>query len=612
MNNNSKNKIFFIVYLIIVLTVIGSVIFQDYSRKQSSKIISYETLKEKLTKNTIYEVEITKDIIYAKEKTLKPNIATINAINLYNLYEYKNYKIIDGNASTLIKDVEDNMNLTIKTPQDFYKGLIGNLIIWLILPCLCVFINYRVNKNKHNVEIKPEKEEKLPKIQFKDVAGEDEAKESLQELVDFLKDPKKYNDIGAKLPKGALMVGPPGCGKTLLAKALAGEAGVPFFQKSASEFVEMYVGVGASRVRDLFTLAKANSPCVVFIDEIDAIGKSRTANVNTGSDSEKDQTLNQLLTELDGFNENSGIIVLGATNQPEILDKALVRPGRFDRRIIVEKPDLKGRREIFNVHLKNVKKENIEVDELGLMTSGSSGADIANCVNEACILAVKENRKAITQNDLKKAFEIVMVGKEKKDRILSEKEKNIVSIHETGHAFITYIQTNTEPVAKISIIPVTSGALGYVMQSPEEERYLNTKEELLNKITIYLGGRAAEEIFFDSVTTGAANDLEKATDLAYKMVGQVGMGQSIGLASFLRQNGQYLDNSSNFKCSQIIASEIDKEVINILNTYYNKAKSIILENKEIIQYLANYLYKHETITGKEFIKLIDSYKKKER
>ena len=444
-------------------------------------------------------------------------------------------------------------------------------------------------------------------VTFRDVAGQDEAKESLQEVVDFLHNPGKYTTIGAKLPKGALLVGPPGTGKTLLAKAVAGEAHVPFFSMSASEFVEMFVGVGASRVRDLFEEAKKNAPCIIFIDEIDAIGKSRDNSYN--SNDEREQTLNQLLAEMDGFDSSKGILILAATNRPEVLDPALLRPGRFDRRIIVERPDLKGRVEILKVHAKNVSlDETVDLDGIALATSGAVGSDLANMINEAAILAVKNGRKAVSQKDLLEAVEVVLVGKEKKDRILSQEERKIVSYHEVGHALVTALQKDSEPVQKITIVPRTMGALGYTLQTPEEEKYLETKDELLAKITTFMAGRAAEVLIFHSATSGAANDIENATKIARAMVTMYGMSDTFGMMCLATVENQYLDGRAGLICGEDTAGQIDKEVLSIINNSYNEAMQMLTENREILDHISEYLYEKETITGKEFMKIFREMK----
>ena len=444
-------------------------------------------------------------------------------------------------------------------------------------------------------------------VTFRDVAGQDEAKESLQEVVDFLHNPGKYTTIGAKLPKGALLVGPPGTGKTLLAKAVAGEAKVPFFSLSGSAFVEMYVGVGASRVRDLFKQAQQSAPCIVFIDEIDAIGKTRDTAM--GGNDEREQTLNQLVAEMDGFDTNKGLLILAATNRPEILDPALLRPGRFDRRIIVDKPDLKGRVDILKVHAKDVRMdESVDLEAIALATSGAVGSDLANMINEAAINAVKHGRQVVSQKDLFEAVEVVLVGKEKKDRIMSEEERKIVSYHEVGHALVTALQKNTEPVQKITIVPRTMGALGYVMQTPEEEKFLNTKKELEAMIVVALGGRAAEEIVFDTVTTGASNDIEQATKIARAMITQYGMSDRFGLMGLESIQNKYLDGRAVLNCGEATAGEIDEEVMKMLKSAYAEAKKLLSENREALDKIAEFLIEKETITGKEFMKIFREVK----
>ena len=451
--------------------------------------------------------------------------------------------------------------------------------------------------------------ERATGITFKDVAGQDEAKESVQEMVDFLHNPKKYTEIGAKLPKGALLVGPPGTGKTLLAKAVAGEAGVPFFSLAGSDFVEMFVGVGASRVRDLFKEAQKVAPCIVFIDEIDAIGKSRDAHYGGGND-EREQTLNQLLSEMDGFDSNKGLLILAATNRPEVLDKALLRPGRFDRRIIVDRPDQKGRLEILKVHAKDVKMdESVDLDALALASVGLVGSDLANIINEAAILAVKAKRKYVTQKDLFEAFELVAVGgKEKKDRAMSEKERKIVSYHEVGHALVSALQKDAEPVQKITIVPRTMGALGYTLQTPEEEKFLETKDELIAKIVTYMGGRAAEDIKFGTYTSGAANDIEQATKIARAMVTRFGMSDKFGMMGLATVESQYLDGRASLICGENTAGQIDDEVLAMITNAYAKAKELLTENMESLDKISDYLFEHETITGKEFMKIFREIK----
>ena len=491
------------------------------------------------------------------------------------------------------------------------SGLIMEILLYYVVPLilfwvLLSFLFKKMSKGggplsvgKSNAKVYVQKE---TGITFKDVAGEDEAKESLQEVVDFLHNPAKYAKIGAKLPKGALLVGPPGTGKTLLAKAVAGEAGVPFFSLAGSDFIELYVGVGASRVRDLFKEATKNAPCIIFIDEIDAIGRSRDSKY--GGNGEREQTLNQLLSEMDGFDTSKGILILGATNRPEILDKALLRPGRFDRRVIVDKPDLKGRVDILKVHAKDVKMdETVDFDAIALATSGAVGADLANMINEAAINAVKSGREYVSQKDLFDAVEQVLVGKEKKDRIMSREERKIVSYHEVGHALISALQKNSEPVQKITIVPRTMGALGYVMHVPEEEKYLNSEEELRNMLVSLVGGRAAEEVVFHSVTTGAANDIEKATNIARAMVTQYGMSKHFGLVGLSTVESKYLEGRDVMNCSDQTAAEVDKEVVAILKESYEQAKQMLSENRELMDKLAAFLIEKETITGKEFMEI---------
>lgn len=450
--------------------------------------------------------------------------------------------------------------------------------------------------------------EKQTGVTFKDVAGQDEAKESVTEIVDFLHNPGKYTKIGAKLPKGALLVGPPGTGKTLLAKAVAGEAKVPFFSLSGSDFVEMFVGVGASRVRDLFKQAQQSAPCIIFIDEIDAIGKSRDSRYGGGND-EREQTLNQLLSEMDGFDTSKGLLVLAATNRPEVLDQALLRPGRFDRRIIVDKPDLKGRVDILKVHAKDVLMDStVDLEAIALATSGAVGSDLANIINEAAINAVKEGRSVVTQKDLFESVEVVVAGKEKKDRILNKEEKRIVAYHEVGHALVTALKKEAEPVQKITIVPRTMGSLGYVMQVPEEEKYLMSKDELHTRLVTLLGGRASEEIVFNSITTGASNDIEKATKIARAMIAQYGMSDKFGLMSLETVENQYLGGSTRLNCADTTAAQIDEEVKVLLKECYEEAKTLLRDNREILDKIADYLYEKETITGKQFMEILNKIK----
>ena len=474
------------------------------------------------------------------------------------------------------------------------------LVMWFLFRMLMKGGNGMMGVGKSNAKVYVEKE---TGVTFKDVAGQEEAKESVTELVDFLHNPGKYTKIGAKLPKGALLVGPPGTGKTLLAKAVAGEAKVPFFSLSGSDFVEMFVGVGASRVRDLFKQAQGMAPCIVFIDEIDAIGKSRDS-VYGGGNEEREQTLNQLLSEMDGFDTSKGIVILAATNRPEVLDKALLRPGRFDRRIIVDKPDLKGRLDTLKVHAKNVlMHDSVDLEAIALATSGAVGSDLANIINEAAILAVKEGRTTVTQSDLFESVETVFAGKEKKDRILGAEEKKIVAYHEVGHALVTALEKNAEPVQKITIVPRTMGALGYVLHVPEEEKYLMSKDELLARITMLYGGRAAEELFFDTVTTGASNDIEKATELGRAMITQYGMSEKFGLIGLESIQNRYLDGRAVMNCADVTAAEIDHEVMELLKRCYERAKELLSGNKDVMDRIATFLIEKETISGKEFMEL---------
>ena len=517
----------------------------------------------------------------------------------------KKAKTSEGKSIEIKAAIPDNTSTWIFNILSFIVPLI---LLWVLL----AFVSKKmggsmgmgVGKSTAKVYV-----EKSTGVNFKDVAGQDEAKESLQEVVDFLHNPKRYTDIGAKLPKGALLVGPPGTGKTLLAKAVAGEAGVPFFSLAGSDFVEMFVGVGASRVRDLFKEAQKMAPCIIFIDEIDAIGKSRDSRYGGGND-EREQTLNQLLAEMDGFDTSKGLLILEATNRPEVLDKALLRPGRFDRRIIVDKPDLKGRLETLKVHSKDVKMdESVDLDALALATAGLVGSDLANMINEAAINAVKNGRQLVNQSDLFEAFELVAVGgKEKKDRVMSDKERKIVSYHEVGHALVSALQKNTEPVQKITIVPRTMGALGYTLQTPEEEKYLETKDELLAKITTYMAGRAAEVLVFNSVTSGAANDIENATKIARAMVTMYGMSDKFGMMCLATVQNQYLEGGAGLICGENTASQIDDEVLSIINSSYAEAMKLLDENREILDSISDYLYQKETITGKEFMKMFRDMK----
>ena len=579
-------------------------------------------LNSEIKKNTEQEISYTEFIQMLKDKKVEKVTFKSNMIYIEPKIDagYKSFIVAyyTGyvNDTKLVEKLLDTYNVEFTAEIDSEGSGIVEFLLTYLLPILGLwvllwFFMRSATKNggmlggvgKSNAKMYVEKK---TGVTFEDVAGEEEAKESLTELVDFLKNPGKYKEIGARLPKGALLVGPPGTGKTLLAKALAGEAGVPFFSLSGSDFVEMFVGVGASRVRDLFKQATSMAPCIIFIDEIDAIGKSRDTQYGGGND-EREQTLNQLLSEMDGFDSSKGIIILGATNRPEVLDKALLRPGRFDRRIIVEKPDLKGRIDVLKVHSHDVNMdETVDLEEIALATSGAVGADLANMVNEAAIMAVKDGRKVVSQKDLFEAVEVVLAGKEKKDRILGEEEKRIVAHHEIGHALVTSMLKNTEPVQKITIVPRTMGALGYVMQVPEEEKYLMKKGELLDQITTLLGGRAAEEVEFDDVTTGASNDIEKATSIARAMVTQYGMSERFGMMGLETISSRYLDGRPVTNCGEATESEIDDEVKSILESCHEKAKQIITENKNVLETLAAHLIEKETITGDEFVEIFEA------
>ena len=527
------------------------------------------------------------------------------------------YYTIPINDPDLEKKLDEAGVTTYEQAEVDATGSIIMLLLEWVLPIAAMFVIFNMmmkrmgggggimGVGKSNAKVYVQKE---TGVTFKDVAGEDEAKESLTEIVDFLHNPGKYTKIGAKLPKGALLVGPPGTGKTLLAKAVAGEAKVPFFSLSGSDFVEMFVGVGASRVRDLFKQASAKAPCIIFIDEIDAIGKSRDNQIS--SNDEREQTLNQLLSEMDGFDSSKGLVILAATNRPEVLDKALLRPGRFDRRIIVEKPDLKGREDILRVHIKHVKTEpDINLHEMALATSGAAGADLANMVNEAALRAVRCNRKTVSQEDLMEAVEVIIAGKEKKDRILSEKEKRIVSFHEVGHALATAVQKHTQPVHKITIVPRTMGSLGYTMQMPEEEeRYLMSKDEIVDQITVFLAGRAAEELVFNVQTTGASNDIERATSLARNMITQYGMSEKFGMAGLESIQNKYLDGRNVSNCSEETKTDIDKEVVRVLKECHEKAFNILKENRDALDEIAEFLINKETITGDQFMEIFNRVK----
>lgn len=603
-----QNIIMFLIAALISLLLISS--FVKLLTGGSEQEISYNEFISMLEEGKVETVLIGSDRVYIQPKSEKG--ATNPFLYLYGMNSSVSYytgKIEEDDTLTarLLKyDVEVKGQVADGTSA-VISFLLSYVFPFLIMWVFLVFLFRKMSKGggpmgvgKSNAKVYVQRE---TGITFKDVAGEDEAKESLQEVVDFLHNPGKYGKIGAKLPKGALLVGPPGTGKTLLAKAVAGEAKVPFFSLSGSDFIELYVGVGASRVRDLFKEATKNAPCIIFIDEIDAIGRSRDSKYGGGNE-EREQTLNQLLSEMDGFDTSKGILVLGATNRPEILDKALLRPGRFDRRIIVDKPDLKGRVEILKVHAKDVHlAENVDLDAIALATSGAVGADLANMINEAAINAVQHGREYVTQKDLFDAVEQVLVGKEKKDRIMSAEERKIVSYHEVGHALISALQKNSEPVQKITIVPRTMGALGYVMHVPEEEKYLQTQAELHDRLVSLLGGRAAEEIVFGNVTTGAANDIEQATNMVTNMITRFGMSKRFGLMGLATVESEYLGGGARLTCSDRTAADVDTEVMETLKECYEEAKVLLSENREIMDKLAAHLIEKETISGKEFMKI---------
>ena len=598
-NRNKKNHQSILAFLICLLvTLVCFSLFTNMLQDNSSEI-TYDKFIDMVNNDEVKSVTLQSDNL-----TIVPK----KQVNPYQEISY--YTNLTEDETALTKRLEGTGIIFKSEPPDafgeFMAMMLSVLLPSVLLFVLLMFFMRRMNKGgggmmgvgKSRAKAYVQKE---TGITFKDVAGQDEAKESLQEVVEFLHNPGKYVEIGAKLPKGALLVGPPGTGKTLLAKAVAGEAHVPFFSLSGSEFVEMFVGVGASRVRDLFEEAKKNAPCIVFIDEIDAIGKSRDSHYGGGND-EREQTLNQLLAEMDGFDTSKGLLILAATNRPEVLDPALLRPGRFDRRVIVDRPDLKGRIDILKVHAKNVRLDDtVDFEAITLATSGAVGSDLANMVNEAAILAVKNGRHAVSQKDLLESVEVVLVGKEKKDRILSAQERRIVSYHEVGHALVSALQKDSEPVQKITIVPRTMGALGYVMQVPEEEKYLNTQKELEAMLVGYLGGRAAEEIVFDSVTTGASNDIEQATKVARAMITQYGMSKKFGLMGLATQENQYLNGRAVLNCGDNTATEVDHEVMELLRVSYEEAKRLISSHRKALDKIAAYLIRKETITGKEFM-----------
>ena len=597
-NNKNNKQGFSFVILITMLTALLVFAMYQFQGVDSDQEITYNKFLKMIDEKKVEKVEIKSDRILITAK--KESGDKVNK-------EYYTGRMNDDQLVEKLEKAKIDFNQEVPdTTSAIVAQYAMNIIPLVIFIALIVWMTRKMSKGggmmgigKSNAKMYVEKQ---TGVTFKDVAGQDEAKESLQEVVDFLHNPGKYTSVGAKLPKGALLVGPPGTGKTLLAKAVAGEAKVPFFSLSGSAFVEMYVGVGASRVRDLFKQAQQMAPCIIFIDEIDAIGKSRDTQM--GGNDEREQTLNQLLAEMDGFESNKGLVLLAATNRPEILDPALLRPGRFDRRIIVERPDLKGRVEVLKVHSKDVKMdETVDLEAIALATSGAVGSDLANMINEAAINAVKNGRNAVSQADLFEAVEVVLVGKEKKDRVMNQEERRIVSYHEVGHALVSALQKDSEPVQKITIVPRTMGALGYVMQTPEEEKFLNTKKELQAMLVGMLGGRAAEEIVFDTVTTGASNDIEKATSVARAMITQYGMSEKFGLIGLESVQHRYLDGRPVMNCGQETASEIDHEVMKMLKEAYEEAKRLLSEHRESLDKIAAFLIEKETITGKEFMKI---------
>ena len=612
--NDTKTLMSFIIMAVIFTSVIN--IFMAALTSRHSQEISYTEFLQMLDEKRVDTVERQVDRLIVTEKQKedgqvgiysKPNTYIVGAVDDPELTD----RIIASGA-TQYSNVENNSVIY----EFMTSWVLPSVLIYIVVTLLMRSFAKRMGGGsggpmsfgKNTAKIYAQKE---TGVTFADVAGQEEAKESLNEIVDFLHQPDKYNAIGAKLPKGALLVGPPGTGKTLLAKAVAGEANVPFYSLSGSDFVEMFVGVGASRVRDLFKQAVTNAPCIVFIDEIDAIGKSRDNQM--GSNDEREQTLNQLLSEMDGFDSSKGVVILGATNRPEVLDKALLRPGRFDRRVIVEKPDLKGRKAILDVHVKNVKlSDDVDLDAVALGTSGCAGADIANIVNEAALRAVRLGRDKVNQSDFMEAIEVIIAGKEKKDRILTEKEKKIVAYHEVGHALATALQKNTMPVQKITIVPRTMGSLGYTMQMPEEEKYLMSKEEMLEQITTLLAGRAAEEVIFNTVTTGASNDIERATSMARAMVAQYGMSEKFDMMGLESIQNKYLDGRNVRNCAEVTSAEVDAEVLKIIRECHKKAIDILNNNEEVLHKIAAFLIEKETITGKEFMDILETCDREKR
>ena len=601
-----KKKIQSLIVMVVIclgITILFTTLMNRY-RNGEQEEVEYNKFLDMLDKGEVKKVTLTENKILIEPKEQKNPVMKTNyyAIPIQQDYEIVN-RLKDAKVTFSQKDSSGSSMIM--------QALVGYLLPFVLIYAVMYFFMRGVGRGggmmgvgKSNAKVYVEKK---TGVTFEDVAGQDEAKESLTEMVDFLHNPEKYTEIGAKLPKGALLVGPPGTGKTLLAKALAGEANAPFFSLSGSDFVEMFVGVGASRVRDLFKQAQSMAPCIIFIDEIDAIGKSRDNRYGGGND-EREQTLNALLAEMDGFDSSKGIVILAATNRPEVLDKALLRPGRFDRRVIVERPDLKGRKETLKVHSRDVRMdETVDFDELALATSGAVGSDLANMINEAALGAVKAGRKAVSQKDLFEAVEVVIAGKEKKDRILGKEEKRIVAYHEVGHAMMIAVQKHTEPVQKITIVPRTMGALGYTMQVPEEEKYLMSKDEMLAELVTLFGGRAAEEVIFHSITTGASNDIERATKTARAMVTQYGMSEAFGLMGLETVESRYLDGRAVMNCSDATGALIDQEVKRILKEAYDKAREIIETHQEVIHKIAEFLISKETITGKEFMEIFKSF-----
>ena len=602
--NNKKDdmnkKSLMVMVILAVIVMIAAQMLSGKITSASQKEVTYTEFMQDVKDGKVTEVELNSDRIYYEVKNEK-NVKYYTG----NVQDERLYEELDNAGVTYSRKVVDTTTYIMSSILSFVLPMV------LMVAVMMIFYRFAfkggggvMGVGKSNAKLYVQNK---TGVTFQDVAGQEESKESLTEIVDFLHNPEKYTQIGAKLPKGALLVGPPGTGKTLLAKAVAGEAGVPFFSLSGSDFVEMFVGVGASRVRDLFKQAQQNAPCIIFIDELDAIGKSRDSRF--GGNDEREQTLNQLLAEMDGFDSSKGIIILAATNRPEILDKALLRPGRFDRRIIVERPDLRGRIDVLKVHAKNVcMDETVDFKEIALATSGAVGSDLANIINEAALLAVRNGRKAVSQSDLFESVEVVIAGKAKKDRVLSAEERKIVSYHEVGHALVAALQKNTEPVQKITIIPRTMGALGYVMQVPEEEKYLMSEKQIREELVTMLGGRAAESIVFDSVTTGASNDIEQATKLARAMITQYGMSEKFGLIGLTTVEDQYLGGRATLNCGEATAAEIDQEVMKILKEAYEKAIALLAENRDCLDKIAAFLIERETITGKEFMKIFREVK----